>query len=131
MASLSAVAKLSLSTNEAREPRFPFRSLKMTELDQTLRFSFACLQKGYATALEVSLSRCFVAGGVGFIGSHITRRLLEQPDAQVAVNDNFSSECMWHLPDDRRLVVVQADMKQRRLVDRSDHRLGRDLPFCL
>lgn len=41
----------------------------------------------------------------------MVRRLLEQPDAQVVVYDNFSSGRVWHLPGDRRLTVVRDDLK--------------------
>jgi UDP-glucose 4-epimerase len=59
------------------------------------------------------LSRYFVAGGAGFIGSHMTRRLLERPRSHVVVYDNFSSGRAWHLPDDTRLTVVQGDLKDQ------------------
>jgi len=57
------------------------------------------------------LSNYFVAGGAGFIGSHMVRRLLRRPDAHVVVYDNFSSGRAWHLPDDSRLSVVREDLK--------------------
>ncbi len=60
---------------------------------------------------EVSLSRYFVAGGAGFIGSHMVRRLLEKPQVRVVVYDNFSSGRAWHLGDDSRLTVVRGDLK--------------------
>ncbi len=53
----------------------------------------------------------FVAGGAGFIGSHLVRRLLDRPQARVVVYDNFSSGRSWHLPDDPRLRVVKSDLK--------------------
>ena len=57
------------------------------------------------------MSQYFIAGGAGFIGSHVARRLLEKPETQVVVYDNFSSGRAWHLPDDRRLRVVHEDLK--------------------
>jgi UDP-glucose 4-epimerase len=57
------------------------------------------------------LSRYFVAGGAGFIGSHMARRLLQRPEAHVVVYDNFSSGRAWHLPDGPRLTVVRGDLK--------------------
>lgn len=53
----------------------------------------------------------FVAGGAGFIGSHMVHRLLRRPDSQVVVYDNFSSGRAWHLPDDPRLNIVRSDLK--------------------
>jgi UDP-glucose 4-epimerase len=58
------------------------------------------------------LSRYFIAGGAGFIGSHMARRLLERPQAQVVIYDNFSSGRGWHLPDDSRLTIVRGDLKE-------------------
>ncbi len=52
-----------------------------------------------------------VAGGAGFIGSHMVHRLLRQEDAQVVVYDNFSSGRAWHLPESARLCVIHQDMK--------------------
>jgi UDP-glucose 4-epimerase len=57
------------------------------------------------------LNRYFVAGGAGFIGSHMVRRLLQRPEAQVVVYDNFSSGRAWYLPDDPRSTIVQHDLK--------------------
>jgi UDP-glucose 4-epimerase len=59
------------------------------------------------------LANYFVAGGAGFIGSHMVRRLLERsPDASVVVYDNFTSGRPWHLPEgDARLRVVKGDLK--------------------
>jgi UDP-glucose 4-epimerase len=53
----------------------------------------------------------FVAGGAGFIGSHMVHRLLQRPDSQVVVYDNFRSGRAWHLPDDPRLSIVRSDLK--------------------
>lgn len=55
-----------------------------------------------------------VIGGAGFVGSHLTRRLLERPDARVTVFDNFSSGARWRLgpaADDARTTIVEADVK--------------------
>jgi nucleoside-diphosphate-sugar epimerase len=46
--------------------------------------------------LEEAVTRYFIAGGAGFIGSHFTRCALERPDAEVVNYDNFSSGQRWH-----------------------------------
>jgi UDP-glucose 4-epimerase len=56
----------------------------------------------------------FVAGGAGFIGSHLVHRLLTGSDHHVVVYDNFSSGQWTHLEPHRhepRLRIVQADIK--------------------
>jgi UDP-glucose 4-epimerase len=62
---------------------------------------------------ESALARYFVAGGTGFIGSHLVGRLLQRPDASVVVYDNFSSGRGWHLPESPRIAVVRDDLKNR------------------
>jgi UDP-glucose 4-epimerase len=55
-----------------------------------------------------------VTGGAGFIGSHVTRRLAEDPAARVTVYDNLTSGRPEHLGDaleDGRVRVVAADLK--------------------
>lgn len=58
----------------------------------------------------------FISGGAGFIGSHLTSRLLGLPSVeQVVVFDNFSSGTREHLKPvaaDRRLRIVQGDLKE-------------------
>ncbi|HUY05690.1 MAG TPA: NAD-dependent epimerase/dehydratase family protein [Acidimicrobiales bacterium] len=60
------------------------------------------------------MSRYFIAGGAGFIGSNLVARLLdEEPDARVVVYDNFLSGHRWHLEafaDDDRLAIVEGDI---------------------
>jgi UDP-glucose 4-epimerase len=57
----------------------------------------------------------FLAGGAGFIGSHVTDRLLAGDDvARVTIYDNFSSGREWHYErhrDDPRLSVVRAGIE--------------------
>jgi len=57
----------------------------------------------------------FVAGGAGFIGSHLVRRTLTDPQVErLTVYDNFSSGQRWHLAPvapDPRLHVIEADLK--------------------
>lgn len=57
----------------------------------------------------------FVTGGAGFIGSHLTRRLLTLAGVErVAIYDNFSSGTRRHLEaigGDPRVAVIEADLK--------------------
>jgi len=58
--------------------------------------------------------RYFIAGGAGFIGSHMTVALLDEPAATVTIYDNFSSGRRWHLgaaADNPRVSLVQGDLK--------------------
>lgn len=61
------------------------------------------------------LRRVCIVGGAGFIGSHITDRLLADGEIeQVTVFDNFSSGRGWHLEHlsrDGRLRVVHGDVR--------------------
>jgi len=60
------------------------------------------------------VSRYFVTGGAGFIGSHVTHRLLADPKAEVVVFDNLTSGDAARLGDaidDPRLQLVVADLK--------------------
>jgi UDP-glucose 4-epimerase len=60
------------------------------------------------------MSRFFVTGGAGFIGSHMVHRLLQGQDARVTVFDNFSSGRQWHLDGigaTHRLEIVSGDLK--------------------
>ncbi len=65
---------------------------------------------------EVSARRWFIVGGAGFIGSHFTDRLLEDPSTEkVTLFDNFSSGREWHYAHhtrDARLRVVAANVKE-------------------
>ncbi|MCZ4491298.1 MAG: UDP-glucose 4-epimerase [Baekduia sp.] len=60
------------------------------------------------------ITRTFIAGGAGFIGSHVARRLLDAPDHEVVVFDNLSSGSEAYLADVRdheRLRFVVGDLK--------------------
>lgn len=59
-------------------------------------------------------TRTFIAGGAGFIGSHMTRRLLEDPEQEVVVYDNLSSGTKEYLDDvldHERLTFVTGDLQ--------------------
>jgi UDP-glucose 4-epimerase len=59
-------------------------------------------------------TRTFIAGGAGFIGSHVARRLLERPGHEVVVFDNLSSGSEAYLADVRDhegLEFVVGDLK--------------------
>ena len=56
------------------------------------------------------MRKIFISGGAGFIGSHLTHRLLTRPGtARVVIYDNFSSGTRRHLEgvaSDPRLEVI-------------------------
>jgi UDP-glucose 4-epimerase len=61
-----------------------------------------------------TMSRFFVAGGAGFIGSHLTRGLLRRPGNEVVVFDNLVSGSLSHLDgllDDPRMQLVEDDLE--------------------
>ncbi|MEQ8224730.1 MAG: NAD-dependent epimerase/dehydratase family protein [Candidatus Eremiobacterota bacterium] len=57
----------------------------------------------------------FIAGGAGFIGSHLVNKIInEEKDIHVIIYDNFSSGKMWHLEhikDHENLNIIKADIK--------------------
>ena len=60
-------------------------------------------------------TRAFIAGGAGFIGSHLVRELLLRDDHEVIVYDNMASGDLAHLEghlDDTRLQVIEADLQE-------------------
>jgi UDP-glucose 4-epimerase len=60
------------------------------------------------------MNRSFVAGGAGFIGSHLTHELLRRPDHEVVVFDNLTAGDEAHLADaldNPRLQLVIADLR--------------------
>lgn len=59
-------------------------------------------------------SSFFVTGGAGFIGAHLTNRLLDGTDGRVTVFDNFSTGRAWHFGErvkDPRLRVIEGDCR--------------------
>jgi UDP-glucose 4-epimerase len=70
------------------------------------------------------LTRSFVAGGAGFIGSHLVRELLRHPDQEVIVFDSLVSGSVSHLSgllDDPRLRFIQADLQELEAVVEAMH----------
>jgi UDP-glucose 4-epimerase len=62
---------------------------------------------------SATISRAFVTGGAGFIGSHIVDRLV-QDGAEVTIYDNFSTgqeDFIDHHAQDPRVKVVRADAR--------------------
>jgi UDP-glucose 4-epimerase len=60
------------------------------------------------------LTRTFIAGGAGFIGSHVAHALLRRDNQEVVVFDNLASGDRAYLADvlgDPRLTFVEADLK--------------------
>jgi UDP-glucose 4-epimerase len=76
------------------------------------------------------MKKIFIVGGAGFIGSHLTRKILTERDAFVTVYDNFSSGKEWHLADiDKHplLKIVSADAKDLAIL--TQEMVGHDFIF--
>jgi UDP-glucose 4-epimerase len=61
------------------------------------------------------VSRFFIAGGAGFIGSHLTHELMRRPGHEVVVFDNLVSGDASYLDgllDDPRLHLIEADLQE-------------------
>jgi UDP-glucose 4-epimerase len=68
------------------------------------------------------MSLAFIAGGAGFIGSHLTHELLRRPDSEVVVFDNMVSGNVSYLEgilDDPRLRLIEADLSELETVVRT------------
>lgn len=79
------------------------------------------------------MRKAFVSGGAGFIGSHLTHKLLATPGIErVVVYDNFTSGTRRHLQaviNDPRLLIVEADIKD--LAKMTTAMAGSDVVFHL
>jgi UDP-glucose 4-epimerase len=61
------------------------------------------------------ITKSFLAGGAGFIGSHLAHELLRRPGQEVVVFDNLVSGKLSYLDgllDDPRLQLIEADLKE-------------------
>lgn len=60
------------------------------------------------------MKKYFIAGGLGFIGSSLTKRLLDENCGSVTIYDNYSSGKEGHLEDyldNNNLQIVKGDLK--------------------
>lgn len=76
------------------------------------------------------LKKYFIIGGAGFIGSHLSQKLLRKADAFVRIYDNFSSGKMFHLEEivgKPNFDLVKADIKDFPLL--TDSMKGTDVVF--
>lgn len=59
--------------------------------------------------MELTNSRLLITGGAGFIGSHLTERLLADGN-EVVVFDNFANSARARVPDDDDVELVEGDL---------------------
>ena len=63
----------------------------------------------------MQIKKYFIVGGAGFVGSHLTKAILEETDkVRVVVYDNFSSGRKWHLREiigNKNLKIIKADVR--------------------
>src|ERR1700681_2025221 len=74
------------------------------------------------------MTRSFIAGGAGFIGSHLTDALLRRPDDEVVVYNNLASGSEAHLEGvlwKGDVPIVGARLALRAHIRRSPDRLDR------
>lgn len=72
------------------------------------------------TVISLSFSRALVTGGAGFVGSHITDRLVKE-GVHVTILDDFSGGKMSNLSesiDSRRVTLVKGNVRDRDLARR-------------
>lgn len=62
--------------------------------------------------------KILITGGAGFIGSHLTDRLLKQKDIQILVIDNYATGRRDNLKPNPSLKVVEGTIADRELVNR-------------
>lgn len=80
---------------------------------------------------DCALGRCFVTGGAGFIGSHLSERLLAAGNV-VTAYDNLSSgrrEWIQHLLDEPRFRLIEGDLRD--MDGLKEAAAGHDLVFHL
>jgi len=73
--------------------------------------------------------RVFIAGGAGFIGRNLVRRLLASSDNQITVFDNLSSGKESNLPSSSQLALIKADTLDLTALKRAV--AGHDIVFHL
>jgi UDP-glucose 4-epimerase len=70
-------------------------------------------------ALDLRGMSFLVAGGCGFVGTNVTRRLLElQAERVVVLDDYFTGQRKW-LPEDPRIELVEGSVSNAALLDRA------------
>src|SRR4051812_4411880 len=67
--------------------------------------------------------KVLITGGAGFIGSHLTERLLARGD-EVLVIDNYATARRDNLPEHERLTVVEGTIVDPKLVDETFSSFG-------
>jgi UDP-glucose 4-epimerase len=91
------------------------RRLAREEFDLVIFRDKAMASRDFHRMEVRAMRTVFISGGAGFIGSHLTRRLLANAEvAKVVIYDNFSSGTRGHLQevaDNPRLRIVEGDLK--------------------
>lgn len=67
------------------------------------------------------MMKVMVTGGMGFIGSHLVKKLLEEYNCQVVIVDSFTyaaREKLYSKKDAKRLKIVKADIRDQLTVSR-------------